>query len=324
MYSIQELQERIQVELAELSFNKQPIELYEPINYSLSFGGKRIRPLLTLLACDLFEGDIRKALKPAIGIEVFHNFTLLHDDIMDKAPLRRSKPTVHHKWNQDVAILSGDAMLIEAYRLIMKVDDGLLRRILEIFNETAILVCEGQQWDMNYEINKQVSILDYLEMISLKTAVLLAASLQIGALIAGADEDDARLLYDYGKNLGVAFQLQDDILDVYGDKDKFGKQVGGDIISNKKTYLLLKAYQLAKGENLELLNDWINKTKFNPEEKVEAVISIFNNLSVKEEAKVEMKSFYNKSIMTFSKINIPQARKTIIESFADSLIHREI
>src|ERR1035437_3444487 len=324
MYSIQELQERIQKELAELSFNKQPIELYEPIKYSLSLGGKRIRPLLTLLACDLFGGDINKALKTSIGIEEFHNFTLLHDDIMDKAPLRRSKPTVHHKWNQDIAILSGDAMLIEAYRLVMQVDDDLLRKILEILNDTAILVCEGQQWDMNYETNKQVSIQNYLEMISLKTAVLLAASLQIGALIAGADKNDAQLLYDYGKNLGIAFQLQDDILDVYGDKDKFGKQVGGDIISNKKTYLLLKAYQLAKGENLALLDNWINKTEFNPEEKVEAVVSIFNNLNVKEEAKVEMQSFYKKAMMIFSKIDIPHERKTIIATFADSLINREI
>ena len=206
--------------------------------------------MLVLLACDLFGSDIEKALKPAIGIEVFHNFTLLHDDIMDKAPLRRSKPTVHFKWNQDVAILSGDAMLIEAYKLIMNVDDGILRKILVLFNQTAIQVCEGQQWDMNYETNKQVSIDDYLEMITLKTAVLLAASLEIGAFIADADDTDAQLLYDYGKNLGIAFQLQDDLLDVYGDKNKFGKQLGGDIISNKKTYLLLKACQLAEGDNL--------------------------------------------------------------------------
>jgi geranylgeranyl diphosphate synthase type II len=324
MYSIQELQERIQKELEELSFDKQPVELYEPINYSLSLGGKRIRPLLMLLGCDLFGGDIKNAIKPALGIEVFHNFTLLHDDIMDKAPLRRSKPTVHHKWNQDVAILSGDAMLIEAYRLIMQVDNSLLRRVLEIFNETAILVCEGQQWDMNYETNKEVSIPDYLEMISLKTAVLLAASLQIGALIAGANEKEAQLIYEYGENLGIAFQLQDDILDVYGDKDKFGKQVGGDIISNKKTYLLLKAYELAKGENLVFLDNWINKTEFNPVEKVEAVVSIFNTLNVKDEAKSEMQAFYNKAMDVFSALNISKDKKTVIATFADSLIRREI
>jgi geranylgeranyl diphosphate synthase, type II len=324
MYSIEVLQERIQKELADLLFNKQPSELYEPINYSLSLGGKRIRPLLVLLGNDLFGGDINKALKPAIGIEVFHNFTLLHDDIMDKAPLRRSMPTVHHKWNEDVAILSGDAMLIEAYRLIMMVEDNLLRRILELFNETAILVCEGQQWDMNYETDKKVSIEDYLKMISLKTAVLLAASFQMGALIAGAEEKDAQLIYDYGKNLGIAFQLQDDILDVYGDKNKFGKQVGGDIISNKKTYLLLKAYQLAEGEDLKLLDHWINKKEFDAEEKVVAVVSVFNSLDIKEKAKAEMQSFYHKAVATFSQINQPKEKKEVIAAFADSLIHREI
>ena len=203
-----------------------------------------MRPVLLLMACELFDSACEKAIRPAMGIEVFHNFTLLHDDIMDKAPLRRNQPTVHHRWNSDIAILSGDTMFVKSYQLMMQTEDKYMREVLEIFNKTAIEVCEGQQLDMNFETLTNVSIADYLHMITLKTAVLLAGSLQIGAVIGGAKSADARHLYEFGKNIGIAFQLQDDILDVFGDAEKFGKQVGGDILSNKKTFLLLKPLKL--------------------------------------------------------------------------------
>ena len=320
MYSIQELQTKIQEALSILSFKKNPKELYEPINYTLSLGGKRMRPVLLLMGCDLFGGHIHKAMSPAIGIEVFHNFSLLHDDIMDNAPIRRSQPTVHHKWNTSIAILSGDAMLIEAYKLMMNVENNQLRQVLDIFNNTAILVCEGQQLDMNYETQDHVTIQDYLEMISMKTAVLLAASLQIGALIAGASNDDAQHLYNFGKYLGIAFQLQDDILDVYGDKDKFGKQVGGDIIANKKTYLLLKALEL----NHQDLNGILNNKELLPQEKIDAVTAIYDRFKVKEFAEVEMQNYYNKAMKEIATIKLPDERKSILTSFAKSLMVREI
>ncbi len=324
MYSIAELQEKIQDALSCLAFNENPEELYEPINYVLLLGGKRMRPVLLLLGCDLFGGNISKAISPALGIEVFHNFTLLHDDIMDNAPLRRLKPTVHNKWNISIAILSGDAMLIEAYKLMMKVENHQLRQVMDIFNDTAILVCEGQQLDMNYETKKQVTIHDYLEMISMKTAVLLGASLQIGALISGADFKDTQHLYNFGKYLGIAFQLQDDILDVYGDKNKFGKQVGGDIISNKKTYLLLKALELEKDNNTNSLVELFNDKNIPPEEKVEAVTSIFNLLKVRDFAQEEIQSFYDKAMKEIAEINLPEDRKSVLVSFSKTLMVREI
>jgi len=324
MYSFDDLRDKIQEAFSILSFQKQPQELYEPISYTLSLGGKRMRPVLLLMGCDLFGGDIAKALAPAMGIEVFHNFTLLHDDIMDNAPLRRSQPTVHHKWNTSIAILSGDTMLIEAFRLMMQVENNQLRQVLDIFNSTAILVCEGQQLDMNYETQKDVSILDYLEMISLKTAVLLAACLQIGAVIAGADVEDARHLYNFGKYLGIAFQLQDDILDVYGDKDKFGKQVGGDIISNKKTYLLLKALELEALSDSISLNELLINNHISSQDKVEAITAIYDRLKVKEFAIQEKQNFYEIAMKELEAIDLPQERKSALTSFAKYLMVREI
>ena len=323
MHSIKDLQQQLQVSLSGLSFQKKPKELYEPINYTLTLGGKRMRPVLLLMGCDLFGGDISKAMTPAMGIEVFHNFTLLHDDIMDNAPLRRSQPTVHQKWNPNIAILSGDTMVVEAYKLIINVDDSYLREVLNLFNETAIYVCEGQQLDMNFESQKLVTIADYLAMITLKTAVLLAASLQIGAMIAGADRADAERLYNFGKYLGIAFQLQDDILDVYGDKDKFGKQVGGDIISNKKTYLLLKAFELADTETSISLNELLTDKSLLPEEKVEAVTAVYDRLKVKDFAKAEMLSHYQRAMQEMEAIRLPKERKSVLLSFAETLKERD-
>ena len=248
MKKLEDLQSIISEAVQKLDFPGYPAKLYEPISYILSLGGKRMRPALLLMACELFGGDVNKAISPALAIEVFHNFTLMHDDIMDNAPLRRGKTTVHERWNKNVAILSGDVMLIEGYKLMMQVEDRLLRPILDIFNTTAVGVCEGQQLDMEFETRDVVDINEYINMIRLKTAVVLGGALKIGALIGGAPAKDADLLSQFGVQLGVAFQLQDDILDVYGDPEKFGKQVGGDIISNKKTFLLIKALELAKGE----------------------------------------------------------------------------
>lgn len=270
-------------------FAGRPAQLYAPINYMMQLGGKRVRPVLTLMGCKLFGGDTGKALPVAIAVEVFHNFTLVHDDIMDKAPIRRGQPTVHIKWNPDTAILSGDLMMIKSMEMFQHLDGETLKRCLPLFLTTAAEVCEGQQIDMNFETSAAVSVEEYLHMIELKTAVLLACSLKLGAYVAGSSEDDARHLYNFGKHIGIAFQLQDDILDAFGDTAEVGKQKGGDIIANKKTYLLIKAMQQAKGEQKAMLHHWLNQTVFNEAEKVTAVLDLFNQLDVKAQAEAEMK-----------------------------------
>ena len=326
MNSLITLQKRIkqEVENYSLQLKGNPAELYEPISYTLLLGGKRMRPVLVLMACEIFGGDIEKAIHPALGIEVFHNFTLLHDDIMDKAPLRRNKPTVHVKWNNDIAILSGDTMFVKSYQLMMQTEDKNLRQVLEIFCKTAIEVCEGQQLDMNFETQQNVSIQDYLNMITLKTAVLLAGSLQIGAIIGGADNSSAEHLYEFGKNIGIAFQLQDDILDVFGDSEKFGKQTGGDILSNKKTFLLLKAIETAKGDALQQLNFWLTKKDFVAEEKIHAVKLIYNELGVKEISENKMREYHQTAMHHFGAIKIDAVKKVELLAFAESLMVREI
>src|SRR6202012_4190782 len=281
MTDLRKLQALISNSVDELKFPEYPGQLYEPISYILSLGGKRMRPALLLMACELFGGDVNKAISPALAIEVFHNFTLMHDDIMDNAPIRRGKTPVHERWNKNVAILSGDVMLIEGYKLMMQVDNSILRHVMDIFNETAVGVCEGQQLDMEFETRQVVDINEYINMIRLKTAVVLGGALKIGALIGGASTADATLLSDFGVQLGVAFQLQDDILDVYGDPEKFGKQVGGDIISNKKTYLLIKARELAKDHYSAALTDLLNNKQLDNDEKVNAVTDIYNSLNIR-------------------------------------------
>lgn len=323
MRKLEDLQEIISDAVDKLTFPVHPAQLYEPISYILSVGGKRMRPALLLMACDLFGGDINEAISPALAIEVFHNFTLMHDDIMDNAPLRRGRVTVHERWNQNVAILSGDVMLIEGYKLMMKVPDHLLRQILDIFNQTAVGVCEGQQIDMDFEQRCGVAIDEYIEMIRLKTAVVLGGALKIGALIGGADKKDATLLSDFGENLGIAFQLQDDILDVYGDPEKFGKQVGGDIISNKKTYLLIKALELAEGETAELLTHILENKEFINEDKVKAVTAIYNSLDIRQYAEAEMQAYADKAFLALDSINLPVDHKQYLRNFADGLMVRE-
>ncbi|WP_345951877.1 polyprenyl synthetase family protein [Mucilaginibacter sp. PAMB04274] len=323
MNTLKDLQLLIEEAVNDLSYPTDPAELYDPITYILSVGGKRMRPALLLMACDLFGGDVRAAVQPALAIEVFHNFTLVHDDIMDNAPLRRGKVTVHEKWNPNVAILSGDVMLVEAYKLIMQVEDSILRDVLKIFSNTAVGVCEGQQLDMNFEQVEHVAIEAYLNMIKLKTAVLLGGALKIGALIGGASKADADLLCTFGEQLGTAFQLQDDILDVYGDPEKFGKQVGGDIISNKKTYLLIKALELAGSNEIEELNHWINRDDFDAAEKVKAVTNIYNQLNIRMYAEQAMQDFANKAFEALDQISLSNDRKQYLRDFADGLMIRE-
>ena len=323
MYNIAHFQDLINKEIAEKQYPGNPIELYEPIRYIMALGGKRMRPALLLMACDLFEGSIMKALKPALAVEVFHNFTLMHDDIMDKAPLRRGSATVHEKWCDSIAILSGDVMLVEAYQLMMQVDDAILRNVLNIFSETATAVCEGQQTDMNFESLQDVSIRDYIEMIRLKTAVLLAGSMKIGALIGNASADDAEQIHRFGENLGLAFQLQDDILDVYGDPEKFGKQVGGDIIANKKTFLLIKALEQAEELDKEELAYWLKEENAEPEIKVNAVTEIYNRLGVRQLAEHQMNTFAEKALSALEKIPANMEKKKQLRAFAEQLLIRE-
>lgn len=322
MKKLSDLQALINTGVVQLTFPVYPAELYEPIRYILSLGGKRMRPALLLMACDLFGGDVHKAVAPALAIEVFHNFTLMHDDIMDNAPLRRGKTTVHERWNKNVGILSGDVMLIEGYKLMMQVDDRLLRPILDIFNETAVGVCEGQQLDMEFETRNDVNIDEYITMIRLKTAVVLGGALKIGAIIGGAGKEDAALLHTFGEQLGVAFQLQDDILDVYGNPEKFGKQVGGDIISNKKTYLLLKALELADQTQSAELKKWLASSS-NDREKVGAVTAIYDDLRVRQHAEKAMQTYADKSFEALDAINLPDTHKQYLRDFADGLMVRE-
>jgi geranylgeranyl diphosphate synthase, type II len=325
MHSTSELQAKIEKGLTDLSLNSAPPELYEPVRYMLSLGGKRMRPLLVMMGCDMFNGEVDKAIPAALGIELFHNFTLLHDDIMDKAPLRRSKQTVHEKWNVNTAILSGDAMFVKSYQLMMMVNDKIVRETVDIFSCAAIEVCEGQQLDMNFEQHQNLSIADYIFMISCKTAVLLGASLQIGSLVAGAPGADAKHLYNFGKNIGIAFQLQDDLLDVYGDKTKFGKQQGGDILSNKKTFLYLKAMEvLDEPDRKTLENLYSNSATVKKDQKLKSVISLFDKAHVKQLTKDEMLHFHNNALMHFEEIDAPAVNKKPLLDFCESLMAREI
>ncbi|MEJ7779471.1 MAG: polyprenyl synthetase family protein [Daejeonella sp.] len=323
MHSIEQLQSIINKAIAGTKYTAKPSELYEPITYLMELGGKRMRPVLVLLATELFGGDVRKAIDAAVGIELFHNFTLMHDDIMDKAPLRRGKATVHVKWNEGTAILSGDVMFVEAYKMMIKVDDSILREVLDVFSHTASGVCQGQQADMNFEKCDDVSVDEYLEMIKLKTAVLLAGSMQIGALIGGAEKDQAKLLYEFGENLGLAFQLQDDILDVYGDPEKFGKQVGGDIMANKKTFMLIKAKELAKDKIGIELKGWQSDGFHDSHQKIQAITSIYDLLEVRKLAELQMEEFIRKALYALDQISVESPGKTILKGFAEQLLTRE-
>ncbi len=323
MITLKQAQEIVATEFARLTFNEQPSELYEPIHYVLSLGGKRLRPALVLLAHSLYSDDLSQVIKPAIGLEIFHNFTLLHDDIMDNAMVRRGSPTVHVKWDNNVGILSGDAMSIKAYQYICSCDPVLLPSVLQVFNQTALEVCEGQQYDMNFEIRDNVSEEEYLMMIKLKTSVLLAGSLKIGAILGHAPAEDADILYQIGLNLGLAFQLQDDLLDSFGDEAVFGKEIGKDIISNKKTYLLIKAFEKADSSLRFELEKWINADSFERSEKIKAVKNIFKKLDIENITQTKINSYFDLANNYLAKLNIPEAQKQGLHEFALKLKGRK-
>ena len=319
------MKEIIDQAIAQYTFGHQPAELYEPIRYIMALGGKRLRPTLTLLAYELFHPDSTapSVLHPALAVEVFHNFSLMHDDIMDEAPLRRGKPTVHERWNANVAILSGDVMLVKAYELLLRADADKLPRVLTAFNQCATEVCEGQQWDMNFETSSAVTEADYLRMIRQKTAVLLGFSLQLGGLLADADQVTTQALYELGVNIGIGFQLKDDLLDVYADHAKFGKQPGGDIIANKKTFLLIKALEKAEGEQHVKLVDWLSRPSFDKEEKIEEVTQLYDQLGIRALAETAMNEYFQQGLAQLTRITLDDTRKQPLRTFIEHLIHRE-
>jgi len=323
MHTFKELQKMIDQHIHSQQLVEEPVELYEPIEYALSTGGKRLRPVLVLMAANLYTDNIQEAVMPALGIEVFHNFTLLHDDIMDQADIRRNQPTVHKKWNANVAILSGDAMFIKAYEYLLHYQGYNLQQVLRVFNDTALKVCEGQQYDMNYEQLDEVDESDYLKMIGLKTAALIAGSLQIGALIGGAGEQESQRLYDFGWNLGVAFQLQDDYLDTFGNSEIFGKSIGGDILADKKTFLFVKAMEKAEGEQKEELSSLVGNKALDPQKKIEAVKKIFRNLGVGDLTHIQAEQYYDKALRQMDKVHRSPQRKAQLLDLADQMMRRE-
>ncbi len=319
-----QLLQALQDEIEQNTYGEHPVELYEPIRYIMSLGGKRFRPLLTLMAATLYADDWKKALKPAQAVEVFHNFTLMHDDIMDCAPLRRGQPTVHEKFNANVAILSGDVMLVRAYDLLLEVETDRIKEVLRRFNQTAAEVCEGQQLDMNFETRWDVTEAEYLNMIRLKTSVLLGFALELGGIVAGADAAATTLLYEAGVNMGLGFQLKDDLLDVYGDPAKFGKQVGGDIIANKKTFLLIEALERARGSSKNNLDRWLAAENFDKDEKVRGVTAIYDSLGIRTFTEQKIKEYFDKGFDCLERLPADPARKAPLMGFVHQLVEREV
>ncbi|MEM9076772.1 MAG: polyprenyl synthetase family protein [Bacteroidota bacterium] len=303
---------------------KAPENLYEPISYILGLGGKRMRPVLTLMSVDVFEGSIEDALDASLAIEMFHNFSLVHDDIMDDAPLRRGKVTVHEKWDINTGILSGDAMLIKSYQLFERYEPQMFKRLISLFSQTAIEVCEGQQYDVDFETRNNVTISEYLKMIEYKTAVLVATSLKMGAIISGASDSDANLIYEFGRNLGIAFQLQDDYLDAFGDPKTFGKQVGGDIIENKKTILYLKALEFASSDDKADLEKLFSEKPKNPEQKIERAKVIFQKSGSVDFLRKEIENYTQLAFESLQKISVSDENKMLLEEFGKQLMERTI
>jgi geranylgeranyl diphosphate synthase type II len=322
MLTIEELQNRVNDLFEERDYMGMPSELYEPIQYSLSQGGKRLRPLLSLMSCSLFGGNLEEVENPAIGLEIFHNFTLLHDDIMDQSPLRRGMPSVFNKWDTNTAILSGDTMFVIAYEYVTKTNPELLVDTLQVFNQTAKEVCEGQQYDMNFESRKSTNISDYMEMIRLKTAVLIAAALKIGAIAAKAPKSELDKIYDFGILIGLAFQLRDDYLDAFGDVNIFGKPIGNDIITNKKTYLYLKAYENANAQTKEQLD--IAFAISDDKIKVKEVLKLYSILNIETLTESKIIELHDKALIVLNSINRPESEKNEVNSFLRHLIKREV
>ncbi|MFH1295689.1 MAG: polyprenyl synthetase family protein [Bacteroidota bacterium] len=315
---------KIQDAFPQGNFLDVPGELYDPIEYALSQGGKRLRPLLVLLSCEMFGGNPDEAMNPAIGVEIFHNFTLLHDDIMDQALLRRGTQTVYKKWNSNVAILSGDTMFVMAYEYVCRVTPAKLPDVLATFNDTARKVCEGQQYDMNFETQMEVNLDDYFMMIRLKTAVLIACCVKVGAIMAGADPQDAENIYKFGENLGMAFQLQDDLLDAFGDTSKFGKEIGGDIVSNKKTFLYLKAFELADENTRDEIEQLFRDQQVNPDKKVQRIQEIYLLLEIDTITQEIIEGYLKRAIFYLEQVSVDEVRKAGLRKLANEMIHREV
>jgi geranylgeranyl diphosphate synthase type II len=324
MHAISHYQELISSYFSELHLAKEPKNLYEPIEYILSLGGKRMRPILTLMATEVFDVDCKKAIPAATAIEVFHNFSLVHDDIMDDAPLRRGNETVHEKWNINTGILSGDAMLILAYQHFEDYEPIIFRDLAKLFSKTALEVCEGQQYDVDFETRDDVTISEYLKMIEYKTAVLVGAAMKMGAIVAETSEQNSCLIYDFGLNLGIAFQLQDDYLDAFGDPETFGKQVGGDIIENKKTYLYLKAMEFAAADEKEQLSHLFSIQPNDNSDKIHSVKEIFNQTGASEATQKAIQDYTFKAFETLEKMNISSEKKLMLRAFGKKLMNRNV
>lgn len=324
MFTSKELLGKVNDFLSSLSYDRKPESIYEPIKYVLSIGGKRIRPVLMLLAYNLYKDDPESILMQACALETYHNYTLLHDDLMDNADMRRGMPTVHRKWNANTAILSGDSMLVLAYQRMAQCDPSKLKPVLDLFTETALEIGEGQQYDMDFESRTDVAEEEYIEMIRLKTSVLLACAVKIGAILADAPKADADNLYKFGEQIGLAFQLQDDLLDVYGDPAVFGKAIGGDIVSNKKTYMLINAYRLADGRQREELRRWVTATDFNRDEKVAAVTRIYDELDIRGLCETRINSYFDSASKYLDAVGVDEERKAQLRAFAKEMMHREV
>ena len=322
MYQSNEILNIVNAGLDALPYDRRPMSLYEPIRYVLSLGGKRIRPVLMLLGYNLFKEHPEDILMPAIGLETYHNYTLLHDDLMDNADLRRGQQTVHKKWDANTAILSGDSMLVLAYQRVAQCDETHLPQVLSLFTQTALEIGEGQQYDMDFETRNDVTEEEYIEMIRLKTSVLLACALKMGAIMGDASQQDADLLYQFGEKIGLAFQLQDDLLDVYGDPKVFGKAVGGDITSNKKTYMLINAVNRANDTQRRELMRWIEARQFDRAEKVAAVTRLYDEIGIRQLCEAKINAYFEQARQTLGEISVAEERKTVLRQYMDELLHR--
>ena len=323
MYTATEILDKVNKALSSLSYDRKPQGLYAPIQYVLSLGGKRIRPVLVLMAYNLYKDDVDTAIFPALGLETYHNYTLLHDDLMDRADVRRGKPTVHRKWNDNTAILSGDAMLVLAYQRMAQCSPSQLPAVMDLFTETALEIQEGQQYDLEFESRNDVKEEEYIEMIRLKTSVLLACALKLGAILADAPSSDADALYDFGEQIGLAFQLQDDYLDVYGDFKVFGKRIGGDILCNKKTYMLINALLLANETQKAELESWFSATEYNEEEKIAAVKRLYDEIGIPALAQQKIQYYYVQAEQSLAKVNLPDSVKQPLWQLAQGLLNRQ-
>lgn len=323
MYSVGELTERVTSALAGMPYDRKPEGLYAPIKYVLSMGGKRIRPVLLLMAYNMYKADVESVMRVALGLECYHNFTLLHDDLMDRADVRRGNPCVHKVWNDNTAILSGDNMLVMAYQLVSSCPPEVLPQVLAVFTETALQIDEGQQYDMDFESRMDVTEEEYLEMIRLKTSVLLACALKVGAILGGAPDEDARALYAYGEKVGLAFQLQDDYLDVYGDFHTFGKAIGGDILCNKKTFMLINALACAPHALRAELERWLQAQSFDPKEKIEAVRDIYTQVGVDKMAEERISSYIEQAEAILDGVSVPDERKAVLRQWTEHLLGRK-